>query len=111
MQLRADRLGLLDRARARALGQKIIPSAQAPSSTAWWASSSVVRPQIFTRVMARLCVAAEMASLRRGHARGLVHYGMIAAAAAAAAAAGPGRVGVGRPLVELTVVVFLSFPR
>ena len=35
-------------------GQKIIPSAHAPNSAACWASPSAVRPQILTRVMARL---------------------------------------------------------
>ena len=55
VQLRPDRLGLLQACSTRGLpGQKIIPSAQAPRSAARWASSRAVIPQILTRVIARL---------------------------------------------------------
>ena len=53
VELGSDQLRLL-RGQARGLGQKIIPSAQAPRSTARRASAGPVIPQIFTRVIARL---------------------------------------------------------
>src|SRR5262245_60818401 len=77
--------------------QRIIPSAQAPRAAACWASSSIVRPQIFTRVMARLW----------SQTRGLTQRGLTPSwslreqPAAAALVAGRGAVRVGRPLREL----------